>query len=101
MNVMRKIITTICLFTSLSHAFALDAGDQVKMVLAKQKIYAGQWIGALNIYKEIFGVSEEEVEKNGHIPCPGISLCLLECLGKNYESLSYGFRRQDIAGNAA
>ena len=52
-NTMRIFFTTICLLTALSHTFAIDGGDQVKMVLAKQKIYAGQWIGALNIYKEV------------------------------------------------
>lgn len=30
-----------------------DAGDQVKLVLAKQKLYGGQYIGALNLYKEV------------------------------------------------
>lgn len=37
---------------SVAHT-SLDAGDQVKMVLAKQKLYAGQYIGALNVYKEV------------------------------------------------
>jgi hypothetical protein len=50
---MKKFITSLCFFTLLSNTYALDAGDQVKMVLAKQKLYAGQFIGALNIYKEV------------------------------------------------
>jgi hypothetical protein len=50
---MKKFITSLCFFTLLSNGYALDAGDQVKMVLAKQKLYAGQFIGALNIYKEV------------------------------------------------
>ena len=50
---MKKFITSVCFFALLSGANALDAGDQVKMVLAKQKLYAGQYIGALNIYKEV------------------------------------------------
>lgn len=50
---MKKIITSFLVLTSLSSIYALDAGDQVKMVLAKQKLYAGQFIGALNIYKEV------------------------------------------------
>ncbi len=50
---MKKIITLLSFFTIVSSVFALDAGDQVKMALAKQKLYAGQWIGALNVYKEV------------------------------------------------
>ncbi len=50
---MKKFITSICFFAVLTNAMALDAGDQVKMVLAKQKLYAGQYIGALTIYKDV------------------------------------------------
>ncbi len=50
---MKKFITTVCFFALLSNVQALDAGDQVKMVLAKQKLYAGQIIGALTIYKDV------------------------------------------------
>jgi Tol biopolymer transport system component len=50
---MKKIIFTLCFFAFLTNVQALDAADQVKMVLAKQKLYAGQYIGALNIYKEV------------------------------------------------
>lgn len=50
---MKKFITTLCFCAFLLNVQALDAGDQVKMVLAKQKLYAGQYIGALNIYKEV------------------------------------------------
>ncbi len=50
---MKKFITSVCFFALLSNVQALDAGDQVKMVMAKQKLYAGQYIGALNIYKEV------------------------------------------------
>lgn len=50
---MKKFITTVCFFALLTNIQALDAGDQVKMVLAKQKLYAGQYIGALTIYKEV------------------------------------------------
>lgn len=50
---MKKLFTSLCFFALLSSVQALDAGDQVKMVLAKQKLYAGQYIGALNIYKEV------------------------------------------------
>lgn len=41
-------------------ASVLDAGDQVKMVLAKQKLYGGQYIGALNLYKEILAKSPND-----------------------------------------
>lgn len=50
---MKKFITTLCFFAFLSNINAIDAGDQVKMALAKQKLYAGQYIGALNVYKEV------------------------------------------------
>ncbi len=50
---MKKLITGLCFFAALSNLNALDAGDQVKMVLAKQKLYAGQYIGALTIYKDV------------------------------------------------
>jgi tetratricopeptide (TPR) repeat protein len=50
---MKKFITTLCFFAFLSNVNAIDAGDQVKMVLAKQKLYAGQYIGALTIYNEV------------------------------------------------
>ncbi|MBS1634275.1 MAG: PD40 domain-containing protein [Bacteroidetes bacterium] len=44
---------------TLAHT-SLDAGDQVKMVLAKQKLYAGQYIGALNVYKEILAKNPDD-----------------------------------------
>ncbi|MBI3520910.1 MAG: PD40 domain-containing protein [Bacteroidetes bacterium] len=50
---MKRFITSVCFFALLSNVWAIDAADQVKMVLAKQKLYAGQFIGALNIYKEV------------------------------------------------
>ena len=50
---MRKLLTSFCFFALLSSIHAIDAGDQVKMVLAKQKLFAGQYIGALNLYKEV------------------------------------------------
>ena len=50
---MRKLISSVFVVACLSSMQAIDAGDQVKMVLAKQKLYAGQYTGALNIYKEI------------------------------------------------
>lgn len=50
---MKKFISSVFVFACLSSMQAIDAGDQVKMVLAKQKLYAGQYTGALNIYKEV------------------------------------------------
>ena len=50
---MKKFFTSVCFFALLTNVQALDAGDQVKMVLAKQKLYAGQYIGALTIYKDV------------------------------------------------
>lgn len=47
------ILIAICLFTFNTSIKAIDAPDQVKMVLAKQKLYAGQFISALNLYKEV------------------------------------------------
>jgi hypothetical protein len=57
---MRKLFTVICFFAILSNISAIDAGDQVKMVLAKQKLFAGQFIGALNIYKEVLQKNPED-----------------------------------------
>jgi tetratricopeptide (TPR) repeat protein len=47
------ILIAICFFICNTSAKAIDAPDQVKMVLAKQKLYAGQFISALNLYKEV------------------------------------------------
>ena len=57
---MKKFITTLCFFAFLSNVNAIDAGDQVKMVLAKQKLYAGQFIGALTIYNEVLLKNPED-----------------------------------------
>lgn len=57
---MRKIILSACLLVSFFTMSAYDAGDQVKMVLAKQKLYAGQYVGALNIYKEVLKKNPED-----------------------------------------
>lgn len=57
---MRKLFTTFCFFAILSNIHAIDAGDQVKMVLAKQKLFAGQYLGALNIYKEVLQKNPED-----------------------------------------
>lgn len=59
---MKRFITTVCFFALLCNVKALDAGDQVKMVLAKQKLYAGQFIGALNIYKEVLQKNPDDAD---------------------------------------
>lgn len=81
---MKKIITLLFLFTLFFNLKALDAGDQVKMVLAKQKLYAGQYIGALNVYKEI-------LQKN---PNDGL---VLYYVGKcQYELKKYGEAKETL-----
>jgi hypothetical protein len=57
---MKKFFTSLCFFALLSNVQALDAGDQVKMVLAKQKLYAGQYIGALTIYKDVLQTNPDD-----------------------------------------
>ena len=51
------LLVSICtlFLTTLSAKYgpALDAGDRVKMELAKQKLYSGDVVGALNLYKEV------------------------------------------------
>jgi len=50
-----------------------DAGDIAKMALAKQKMYAGQFIGALNTYREV-----EKNEPNNGVVLYYISYCYLK-----------------------
>lgn len=52
---MIKPITLLitCIVLLSNNLKAIDGPDQVKMVLAKQKLYAGQFTGALNLYKEV------------------------------------------------
>ena len=57
---MKNIITILCLFGILFNLNALDATDQLKMALAKQKLYAGQYIGALTIYQELSQKNPED-----------------------------------------
>jgi tetratricopeptide (TPR) repeat protein len=49
-------LSILSFFLTAIHAknrFPIDAPDQVKMGLAKQKFYAGDVVGALNLYKEV------------------------------------------------
>ncbi len=57
---MKKIIATISFLTILFNLHAIDPSDQIKMALAKQKLYAGQYIGALNLYKEVLQKNPED-----------------------------------------
>ena len=59
---MKNIITILCLFGILFNLNALDATDQLKMALAKQKLYAGQYIGALTIYQELSQKNPEDAQ---------------------------------------
>jgi len=59
---MKKIITSICFLALVFNVSALDAGDIVKMELAKQKLYAGQYIGALNLYKEVLQKNQDDAK---------------------------------------
>ena len=54
------ILIAICFFIGHTSAKAIDAPDQVKMVLAKQKLYAGQFMSALNLYKEVLIKNPED-----------------------------------------
>ncbi len=49
----KYIISALCLVVFTANCLALDAGDQVKMVMAKQKLYAGKYAEALAVYKEV------------------------------------------------
>ncbi len=56
---MKKYLLFLTIFTfflttgTAKNGLPIDATDQVKMGLAKQKFYAGDVVGALNIYKEV------------------------------------------------
>jgi tetratricopeptide (TPR) repeat protein len=59
---MKKIITAFCFFALFNSIKAIDAADQLKMVLAKQKLYAGQYIGALTIFKEVLQKNPDDAD---------------------------------------
>lgn len=71
---MKKIISyTIALLVSVS-SFAQekksivgDAGDQVKIAMAKQKFYGGDYRSALNLYKELATASPNDATFAYHI----------------------------------
>ncbi len=47
------LVSSLLFTTTPAKSMPLDAGDQVKIGLAKQKFYAGDVVGALNLYKEV------------------------------------------------
>lgn len=53
-------LITLCVFALNFSLKAIDGPDQVKMVMAKQKLYAGQFIGALNLYKEVLAKNQDD-----------------------------------------
>ena len=59
---MKKIFTSIFFLVLISNLNALDAGDIVKMELAKQKLYAGQYVGAINLYKEVLQKNPDDAK---------------------------------------
>jgi len=71
---MKKKITylSVLLLISLSSAFAQKnviekSEDQVKMFNAQQKFYAGDYSGALNIYKDVLAGKPNDANIIGHI----------------------------------
>lgn len=64
---MKKLLLFFSIFTffltsiNANNKLPLDAGDQVKMGLAKQKFYAGDVVGALNLYKEVLIKNPKDV----------------------------------------
>jgi hypothetical protein len=59
---MKKIITALCFLTLCNTIKAIDAADQLKMVLAKQKLYAAQYVGALNLFKEVLQKNPDDAD---------------------------------------
>lgn len=70
---MKKITyLSVLLLISLSTAFAQKnviekSEDQVKMFNAQQKFYAGDYSGALNIYKDVLAGKPDDANVIGHI----------------------------------
>jgi Tol biopolymer transport system component len=56
------ILITLISISVQSVAYSKDTPEQIKMVLAKQKLYAGQYTTALNMYKEILIKSPQDVD---------------------------------------
>jgi Tol biopolymer transport system component len=61
-NILFLLLISSLLFTTTpAKSMPLDAGDQVKIGLAKQKFYAGDVVGALNLYKEVLIKNPQDV----------------------------------------
>ncbi len=61
-NILFLLLVSSLLFTTTpAKSMPLDAGDQVKIGLAKQKFYAGDVVGALNLYKEVLIKNPQDV----------------------------------------
>jgi tetratricopeptide (TPR) repeat protein len=88
---MNKIIISVLLLLNVVFANAIDAADQVKMVLAKQKLLAGQFIGALNIYKEVL-----QKNPNDAVVLHYVGYCHFEL--KKYD-LALDFLKKALATN--
>ena len=59
----KKIIFISLISISVqSVSYSKDTPEQIKMVLAKQKLYAGQITTALNMYKEILIKNPQDVD---------------------------------------
>ena len=56
------ILISLILISVQSVSYSKDTPEQIKMVLAKQKLYAGQFTTALNMYKEILIKSPQDVD---------------------------------------
>jgi len=52
-NIFTLLITVLFLSNTFAYSKPIDAGDQVKIALAKQKFLGGQVVEALNLYKEV------------------------------------------------
>lgn len=62
MMIKKIILISLISFSFQSVSYSRDTPEQIKMVLAKQKLYAGQFTAALNMYKEILIKSPQDVD---------------------------------------
>ena len=68
MMLRRSLFLVLSLLLANSYfAKPLDAGDQVKMALAKQKFLGGQVVEALNIYKEVLTKNPKDATVLHHV----------------------------------
>lgn len=62
MMIKKIILISLISISVQSVSYSKDTPEQIKMVLAKQKLYAGQFTTALNMYKEILIKSPQDVD---------------------------------------